>query len=94
MPALVTVNDGDLACVSQIDDVPIRESFVRVFINGMEANRDLPSPDCFFSADGFNQRPLGDERIGDRLWWNGSVAGYNLDTLDLIDFVYLIDSGA
>ena len=28
-------------------------------------------------------------RTGDKLYWNGSVAKYNLDITDKIDFVYL-----
>ena len=89
MPANVTVNDGDLATSSAIIDRPIASSHVRVFVNGMEANRE--HGDCYFSADGVEKRIIGDERQGDRLYWNGSFAGYNLDTLDLIDFIYLIE---
>jgi hypothetical protein len=38
MVALITVNDGDLACNSIILDKPAVGSFVRVFINGVEVN--------------------------------------------------------
>lgn len=92
MPALNTVNDGDLACNSQIIDKPIMSSHVRAFINGVEINvgGKVYPYDAFFSADGITARSKGDERMGDRLYWNGSIAGYQLATYDLVDFQYLI----
>lgn len=93
MPALVTVNDGDLATLSAILDNPKPSSIVKVLINGIEVNvggKVYPN-DCYFSPDnGVTVRTKGDERLGDKLYWNQTVAGYNLDSVDLIDFVYLI----
>jgi len=93
MSALVTTIDGSLACSSPIIDRPIASSHVRVFINGVELSTGGNSVvDCYFSADGgITRKILGDERQGDLLYWNGSVANYNLDTIDLIDFIYLIE---
>lgn len=94
MPASVTTTDGSLVTTIAIIDRPVSSSHVRVFVNGVEVNtggKTYPH-DCYFSADGgITERILGDERQGDRLYWNGSVAGYNLDTIDLIDFIYLIE---
>lgn len=95
MQALVTVNDGDLACNNAIIDSPVSASFVKVFINGIEVNvgGTVYPFDCYFSPDGGTTvRLLGDEKKGDKLYWNGSIAGYQLDTVDLIDFNYLISN--
>lgn len=94
MSGLVTTTDGSLACSTPILDNPKSSSHVRVFVNGVEVNtggKTYPH-DCYFSSDGgITERILGDERYGDKLYWNGSVANYNLDTADLIDFIYLIE---
>jgi len=95
MVALVTVNDGDLACNTMILDKPVSASHVRVFINGVEVNvgGNTYPHDCYFSHDGgVTVKVLGDEKQGDKLYWNQSVANYNLDIGDLIDFVYLINA--
>lgn len=92
MVANVTNNINTLACDTVIIDVPLIHSYVRVFINGVEVNSggNVYPFDCYFSGDdGLSVRLRGDERTGDKLYWNGSVAGYELDSTDLIDFVYL-----
>ena len=93
MTANVTVNDGDLACNTAILDTPKTYSYVRVFVNGVEVNTgDKNSGDCYFSRDGGSTAlVVGDERLGDKLYWNESIANYNLDAIDLIDFIYLIE---
>ena len=94
MSAEITVNDGNLACNTAILDTPVRASFIKVFVNGIEVNvggATYPY-DCYFSSDGGTTvKTLGYEKIGDKLYWNYSVANYNLDVIDLIDFHYLID---
>lgn len=94
MVASVTTIDGTLACSVALIDRPKTSSHVRVFVNGVDVNtggKDYPS-DCYFSADnGITPRVVGDERQGDKLYWNGTIANYNLDVIDLIDFIYLIE---
>lgn len=93
MSALVTTSDGSMACDIGILDNPKPGSIVRVFVNGVEVNvgGKIYPYDCYFSPDGgITPRVLGDEKKGDKLYWNGSVSNYQLDTDDLIDFVYLI----
>ena len=94
MAANTTTTDGSLACGVAIIDRPVSNSHVRVFVNGVDISTGgkVYPHDCYFSADdGVTERILGDERQGDKLYWNGSVANYNLDTIDLIDFIYLIE---
>lgn len=91
MSANITTHDGDLACDNSIIDIPISNSLVRVFINGLEVNvggKMFPY-ECYFSNDGINVRNIGDERQGDKLYWNGTIANYQLDQNDSIDFIYL-----
>lgn len=93
MNANKTINDGDLACENGILDIPVINSTVKVFVNGVEVNvggKTYPY-DCYFSNDGVTVRNIGDERLGDKLYWNGSISGYELDETDLIDFMYLIN---
>lgn len=91
MQASVTVNDGDVACATGITSAPLASSYVRVFINGHEVSvggKTHPY-DGYISVDGYSVRVRGDERLGDKFYWNGSVSGYQLDATDKIDFIYL-----
>jgi hypothetical protein len=91
MSASTTINDGDLACSIPILSSP--KSFVRVAINGLEVSVGI-GKDCFFSDDGgITPRENNNELIGDYLYWNGSIAGYQLSVSDgdEIDFLYLIE---
>lgn len=88
MPALVTNSDGDLACNTPVGELPT--SNIRVFINGVEVNVGA-TMDCFFSPDGgVTKRPISGATTGDLLYWNGIIADYQLDTIDSIDFIYLV----
>lgn len=94
MPSLDTENDGDLATISGITDTPLEGNFIRVTVNGLEVNvggKEYPY-DCYFSNDGgVTHKILGEEQKGDKLYWNPSISGYNLDSsYDKIDFIYLI----
>jgi hypothetical protein len=91
MSASTTTNDGDLACTTPLLSTP--KSFVRVAINGLEVAVGI-GKDCFFSGDGgVTPRENNSELLGDYLYWNGSIAGYQLNTSDgdEIDFFYLIN---
>jgi len=92
MEADVTTIDRDLACSEPIFSIPKTLSTVSVYVNGLNVNvgGDAYPFDCYFSSDnGVTVKAQGHENKGDKLYWNPSVANYNLDTNDLIDFVYL-----
>jgi hypothetical protein len=94
MNAMRTFIDGDRCCNTPINNHPKVGSFVKVFVNGLEVNvgGKVTPYDCYFSSDnGLTARIIGDEKYGDYLYWNTSIAGYNLDVTDFIDFEYLID---
>jgi hypothetical protein len=93
MPARTTSADGQRACDIALATSPVTGSYVGVRVNGI----DVPDigdgskvAACYFSGDaGATARAWVDIDIGDVLYWNGSIAGYQLDsTVDLIDFIY------
>jgi hypothetical protein len=91
MSSTTTTEDGQLACDIPLLSAP--KSLVRVIINGLEIQVGV-GKECYFSGDnGVTARENGEETIGDYLYWNGSIAGYELSVSDddEIDFVYLID---
>lgn len=89
MTANSTTADGQLATAVTVADEPIPGSAVLVRVNGVGV--DVGSGQaCYFSPDNVIIRSLTDVQQGDSLYWNGSVAGYELNATDYsIDFVYL-----
>jgi len=89
-------NSGDtLACIIPILSEPILGSKVRVLLNGVELRVGSGSTfDCYFSPDGNIIRSPGTEQTNDYLYWNYDngtpVAKYELDSLDILTFNYLI----
>ena len=86
--ATATSSDGDTAGVT-IAAAP--EGMVQVFVNGIlqELGQGLKTKDCFFSSDGgTTPRAISAIAAGDTLYWNGSIAGYQLEATDKISMVY------
>lgn len=99
MIANITTSNGSPALTTgitlySIQDEPKIDTFIEVFINGVKmivGGKTSPY-DCYFSNDGgITAKQLGSERKGDYLYWNGTVAGFELDHSDKIDFIYLIN---
>jgi len=90
MPALVTTADFDLACEAALAFTPTAGSYVSVFVNGLMISYDgTRSSSCYFSDDdGATAHELSECAAGDKLYWVGSVADYELDTDDIIEFAY------
>lgn len=97
MVASVTVADGNLACATPLSVRPAQGSMIRVFVNGLEVlvagnNAERATSECYFSGDGgvtarsFGQ--VGTIAASDLLYWNGSVALYQLAATDRIRFDY------
>jgi hypothetical protein len=89
MSASVTHYDSDLACNTEIADVPI--STVIVTLNGLVLNVDSgATADAYFSGNsGATARGKGEEQQGDLLYWKYNNTGYHLENTDIIDFIYL-----
>jgi hypothetical protein len=99
MVASVTVADGNLACATALSVRPAQGSMISVLVNGVKVllaatAAAKATSDCYFSANGgvtaksFGQ--LGTIAAGDLLYWNGSVALYQLAATDRIDFEYAV----
>jgi hypothetical protein len=91
MTALVTASDGDKATNTTVAATPTNDSYVGVRINGVHyiVGDGVKTKDCYFSADaGTTARAISAVASGDELFWNGSVAGFELDATDKIDFDY------
>ncbi len=91
MPAEVTTTDEGLACDTAIASTPAHDALVEVRLNGHTTHVGDGSKvaDCYFSADGgTNVRFIKDIEAGDKLYWMGSIAGYELAATGRISFVY------
>ena len=86
----VTEADGDSTGLS-ITFTPFLDSYVNIKVNGMEVNLcdgDKLS-ECYFSNDGgVTARLIANIEANDTLYWNGSIAGFELDETDDIDIAY------
>lgn len=91
MVASNTVADGDLATVTAIIATPANDGYVKVTVNGtgVVVGDGVKTEDCYFSNDGgTTARAIADIQSGNLLYWNGTVAGYELDPSDRIDFFF------
>lgn len=85
-----TTADGDDTGVV-ITYTPFSDSNVQILVNGLNVNLGdgVKTQPCYFSVDGgTTARAIADVEGGDSLYWNGSIAGYELDGTDEIDVIY------
>jgi hypothetical protein len=91
MPARATVGNHALACNVPLQQTPA-ELYALVFVDGTQQDVGGLTACCYFSADGgITARTLGpggNLAAGDLLYWNGSIAGFNLATSDTITLDY------
>lgn len=97
MPARTTVGDGDVACDTAVLAKPIPGSFVRVRVNGLDVSDigdGVKTASCYFSGNGGSTaRAWAAIQMGDQLYWNGTIAGYLLNSAtDVIDFDYVVEA--
>jgi hypothetical protein len=94
MTASATTADGQVATATGLAiDL---SAWVAVLVDGRGVNvgDGVKTVDCYFSADGgTTARAFGELQSGDLLYWNGSVAGYQLATTDRIDFLFDLENG-
>lgn len=91
MSASNTSTNGDLAVSTVIAGTPANDSYVLVLVNGVgvEVGDGVKTKDSYFSSDsGVTAKTLANIASGDRLYWNGSIAGYQLATTDKVDYIY------
>lgn len=96
MAASTTVVDGDLACATAVAVDPSASTpaggYIRVTINNvgvLVGDGTKVAVPCYFSSNGgVTALPLRSVFSGALLYWNQSVAGFQLDPSDSIDFNY------
>lgn len=99
MTASVTVADGNLACATAVAQTPVfstdlNSGYIGVTVNGIwydpsNGPGELAARSCYFSGDGgATARLLRAVVAGDLLYWNGSIAGFQLAGTDRIGFHY------
>ena len=91
MTASVTTADGQVATVTTLVYSPANHSYVKVTMNGVgqKLGDGIKTKDCYFSADsGTTAKTFATIAAGDTLYWNGSNAGFQLDSTDSINFEY------
>ena len=85
-----TVGNGS-ATGAVISDTPLNAQYVTVLINGIAYSVGDGSKllDCYFSGDGgATARNFANIVMGDMLFWNGIIAGFNLGAVDRVDLLY------
>lgn len=100
MVASVTVADGNVACATAVARSPASTTanggYIAVRVNGIAqvvGDATKVAVDCYFSGDGgATARALKSVVAGDLLYWNQSIAGFNLDANDRIDFDVVVAS--
>lgn len=93
MAANTTTANGQKATNTAITTTPTDDGYVEITVNGIHytVGDGVKTEACYFSGDnGVTARLIKDIVVGDFLFWNGSVAGYQLSTQDVIDFHYNI----
>jgi hypothetical protein len=90
LTSVPTIGNGAVTNIA-ISATPAGTQYVGVSINGMSYIVGDGSKlfDCYFSNDvGVTARSFANIVIGDELYWNGIIAGFNLDIIDRIDLYY------
>lgn len=99
MAASLTTADGQVACATTVAQTPATPTtaggWVNVLVNGVSypVGDGVKTTACYFSADGgATARTLKAIATGDTLYWNGSIALFQLAVTDLVDFLYDVAS--
>lgn len=74
-----------------ISFTPGGDGMVDIRVNGVsyELGQGVKTKDCYFSGDGgATARAIAAIVAGDTLYWNGTIAGFDLDASDRMDFIY------
>ena len=100
MVASLTTADGQLACATAVATTVSPSSaaggYVGVRVNGVSylvGDATKVGVACYFSADGgATARSMKAIAAGDLLYWNGTIAGFQLDPTDSVDFLYNVST--
>ena len=92
MVASVTTADNALATATPVATANTSGSYFGVRVNGVDVlvgDETKVGVAAYISGDGgVTAKTFSTIVPGDLVYWNGTVAGYELGVLDRIDFVY------
>lgn len=93
MTAAVTVADFDNACATGIVSTPASGSYVQVSVNGQlqDVGDGVRTNSCYFSSvasAGAVAKAISAIVATDKLYWVGTVAGFQLAATDKVSFFY------
>jgi hypothetical protein len=74
-----------------ISDPLVSQKGIEVLVNGISyvVGNGTKSEDCYFSVDnGDGARYFNNIEVGDELYWNGTIVGFDLSTSDRVDVNY------
>jgi hypothetical protein len=95
MPCLFTFNDGDLACATGLTHDPRPDSAITITVNGVEIgpigfNSKVGAAVYFSNTNGLTASSREDLMVGTRVYWQGSIAGWQLETADVMSIFYTV----
>ena len=77
---------GDTNTAISLGFDPYNGSVVELYVNGQKQQYGSTN-DYFFTSDGSTARAIDEVQSGDTLFWNGTIAGFDLSTDDDISIV-------
>ena len=96
IPGLITTANGQQATSTSLGVFPVPGSQLEVYLNGqfldVGVSGNHTGKPCYFSGDGgITPRVLGQVKSTDKLYWNGSISGFELSTLDNFEISVITD---
>ena len=92
----ITTSGNNASTGITLSRQPTTATFIEINVNGSiidVKDGTGTNQSCYFSVDGgLTPKTYAQLSIGDTLYWNGILAGYDLDGYDRIDMTYQVES--
>jgi hypothetical protein len=88
--AVLTTGDDAIVTGVTLSSTPNDYSRIEVYVNGQKQRLgdNVATKDCYFGTAPSTPIALNNLISGDQLYWNGTVAGFDLSSTDIIEIVY------
>jgi len=88
--AVLTTGDDAIVTGVTLSSTPNDYSRIEVYVNGQKQRLgdNVTTKDCYFGTAPSTPIALNNLISGDQLYWNGTVAGFDLSSTDIIEIVY------
>ena len=88
--AVATTGDDAIVTGVTLGSTPNDYSRIEVYVNGQKQRigDGLTTKDCYFGTAPASPITLNNLLVGDQLYWNGNIAGFDLSSTDIIEIVY------